>query len=370
VPPPRLMGGNVQEIESPRPTPAPEQKERRKRPAKDRETDSVPPGQDAPPKRERKKRVTAKKPAKDEQLSADAPKPFVSDRGIPPFRGTVKGTPEPSISNGSGSSNRPSPPGSILHPPTRIVDDDYDEPGVAETLMGLASYRAPDGAAASTSAHGTTIHSPGVSSGRGPPSSPRPSASHRNSVSSSTSRSRHSSPSRNSLKRQLSMGPEEMGENKRSRISNVMRKQSPTSTGRRTPVPSTRPSPIPFRTQPTSHSPEILQAKNSQPYPTSPLLPVVLPPHPRPIGAGLSSHNNSMGPINLPPIATLPSIAPHSPPADGRPDDQMQIDSGHRSVSPPPRSNLIEVRSETSPKRTTPSPSSSRHSHEKMETST
>jgi len=307
-------------------------------------------------------------------MAGDNSKPSIGDRGIPPsFRGAgshTKGTPEPSVSNGSASSTRPSPPGPILRPPSRVVDDDYDEPGVAETLMGLASYRAPDVPPPSAGTQRTPTHSPAVSSGRGQPS-PHPSVSHRNSVSSSTSRSRHSSPSRtNSLKRPLSTGPEDIGDNKRSRISTVVRKPSPPSGGRRTPVPSTRPSPIPFRTQPASHSPEILQSKNSQPYPTSPSLPVVLPPHPRPIGAGLSSHNSS-GPINLPPIATFPSVALNSPSADGGPDDHMQVDSGPRSVSPPSRSKLPEVihPSEAPPKIATPSPSSSRHSQEKMESS-
>jgi general transcriptional corepressor CYC8 len=368
APPTQPARPNVQEIESPRPTPAPEAKERRRRPAKDREAEVGAAGQEAPARKERKKRTTTRKAAKDEPVGGEVPKPFSGERGGP-FKGAgshAKGTPEPSISNGSASSNRPSPPGPMPRPPSRVVDDDYDEPGVAETLMGLASYRAPDGPAPSASAHGTAAQSP--ASGRGQPPSPRPSVSHRNSVSSSTSRSRHSSPSRtNSLKRQLSAGPEEIGENKRSRINAIIRKPSPPSGGRRTPVPSTRPSPIPFRTQPT-HSPEILQSKNSsQPYPPSPLLPVVLPPHPRPIGAGLSSHNNNTGPINLPPIATLPSTA-LSPPAAGGPDNQMQVDSGARSVSPLSRSKLYH--SETSPQRATPSPTSSRHSQEKMEIST
>jgi hypothetical protein len=348
-------------MESPRPTPAPEPKERRRRPAKEREPEVVASGPEAP-KRERKRRTATKKAVRDEQIGGEAPRPFVGERGPasvhPSFKGAglhTKGTPEPSISNGSGSSNRPSPPGPMLHPPSRVVDDDYDEPGVAEMLMGLASYRAPDVSAPTASAHGTATHSP---------TSPRPSVSHRNSVSSSTSRSRHSSPSRtHSLKRPLSPGPEEI-ENKRSRMNTTMRKPSPT--GRHTPVASTRPSPIPFRTQPASHSPEVLQSKNSsQPYPPSPLLPVVLPPHPRPIGAGLSSHNNNTGPINLPPIATLPSAALNSPPAAGGLDDQMQVDSGPRSVSPTARSK--PEASGTPPKRTTPSPASSRHSQEKME---
>ena len=96
-------------------------------------------------------------------------------------------------------------------------------------------------------------------------------------------------------------------------------------------VPSMQPLTIPFYIQPTN-SPEILQMKSSsQPYPPSPLLPVVIP-HPQPIGAGLSLHKNNPGPINLPPIATLLSTV-LSPPAAGGLDNQMQVDSGGHSVS-------------------------------------
>jgi hypothetical protein len=366
---PRLVGSNAHSSESPHPAPALESKERRRRPVKDKEPDVIPPmlGQEAPPKKDRKRRTTTKR-MKDEQETA---KTFAAERGPANLPASFKGpgghskeTPEPSSSNGSASSNRPSPPGPTLRPPARVVDDDYDEPGVAETLMGLASYRADMPALGNGQ-----MQSPTVSSGRGgPPLSPHPPASHRGSVSSSTSRSRHSPPSRaNSLKRPLSTGPEDLGDNKRSRVDGMIRKQSSPSGGRRTPLPSTRPSPIPFRTQP-SHSPEIRQSMNdSQPYPPSPPLPAILPPHPRPVGAGLSSHssNNNSNSINLPPIATLsPSSTAPSHPSPSAADDRMMIDPT-QSTSPHSRARLSEVihPSRTPPKRSTPSPTSSGHGH-------
>jgi hypothetical protein len=366
--PPRLVGGNVQGSESPHPAPALESKDRRRRNAKEKEAEVMGPavlGPDAPAKKERKRRTVSKR-LKDEQ---EISKTYSAERGpanLPPFKGPgghSKDTPEPSSSNGSASSNRPSPPGPTPRLPSRVVDDDYDEPGVADALMGLASYRAPDMPAPS---NGGTIQSPTVSSGRGQPPSPRPSVSHRDSVSSSTSRSRHSPPSRaNSLKRPLSTGPEDPVENKRSRID---------VGGRRTPLPSTRPSPIPFRTQPASHSPEIRQASmnDPQPYPSSPPLPAVLPPHPRPIGAGHSSHsnnNNNSNHINLPPIATLsPGSTAPSHPSPSAVDDRMVVDSA-RSGSPHSRSRLPEIHARTPPKRTTSSsPASSGHGQ--MEVST
>lgn len=380
--PPRLINSNVPRSESPQPPAASEPK--RRKPAKDKDAadpaSPAPPGPDGP-KKERKKRTTARKP-KDDQAGGEPPKSFVGERGsasLPSFKGQSKGTPEPLSSNGSGSSNRPSPPGPAVRPPSRVVDDNYDEPGVAETLMGLASYRAPDAHAALAS-NGAGAHSPTVSSGGGRPASPRRSVSHRDSVSSSASRSRHSPPSRaNSLKRPLSTGPDDNGDSKRSRIDTVMRRPSPGSGGRHTPVPSTRPSPIPFRTQP-SHSPEVRQ--ESQPYPPSPPLPAVLPPHPRPIGAGLSHiSNNNSGPINLPPIATLSpaSTAPsHPSPAANGSDERMQVDSAPRSASPSSRSKMSEVihhshsrslSSGTPPTRASASPASSGRNQEKMEVS-
>ncbi|THU87762.1 hypothetical protein K435DRAFT_681095, partial [Dendrothele bispora CBS 962.96] len=173
------------------------------------------------------------------------------------------GSPGPSSSNGSGSSARPSPTSaSTPRPPSRVIDEDYDG---ADTLLDLAN-------------RGGSANSPTVSSGsRHSDPSSRPLVSHRDSISSNRS---HMSPppQQGPLKRPLSPGPEET-ESKRTRVDSVKRRGSSPTPGRRTPVQSTRPSPIPFRTQPTSHSPEA----RHDPYPGSPTVPSVLPPHPRPI---------------------------------------------------------------------------------------
>ena len=357
APPPRGVASHPHRSESPRPTSAPENK-RRKAP-KDKEADGPPPPTTShEPKKERKKRTTAKK-SKDDPMPMPVPVPSGTLKG--------KGTPEPLSSNSSVPSTRPSPPGSTLKPPSRVVDEDYDEPGVADALMGLAGYRAPDPPLA-------PAQSPTVSSGRGRLPSPRP-AEHRDSVSSSASRGRHSPPSRsNSLKRPLSPAPEDVPENKRTRVDNI-RRQSPG-----TPVPSVRQSPVPFRLQPASRSPEVRQSINEPaPYAPSPPLPAKLPPHPKPIGAGHSSISN--GNVHqLPPIATLASPAsttPSHPSPAAALDDRMQVDNGPRSVSPPSRPKPVDTlpplrashSRSNSGTRGTASPTSSRHSQEKMEVS-
>ena len=244
------------------------------------------------------------------------------------------GSPENSSHSGSSRSIQPSPTSATPRPPSRVVDEDYDE-GVADALMGLAngSYRGPSGERNGE----PPAHSPTVSShSRHSIPSPRPLPSHRNSVSSS-----HTSPptQMQPLKRALSPGPEET-DNKRSRMEGMkQRRISSPSGGRRTPVPSTRPSPIPFRTQATtSHSPE---ARDQ--FPPSPSLPVVLPPHPRPIGAGHS--NSASASIALPPIATL-SPTSTAPSPTNHNDDKMHIDA--RSISPPSRSGKLSSRSPAS----------------------
>jgi hypothetical protein len=217
--------------------------------------------------------------------------------------------------------------------------------------MGLASYRPP---AAEGEPHS---HSPTISSGSRHSDS-RPPVSHRDSVSSSRS---HMSPPPQplSVKRALSPPPEDTNDSKRSRVDGLKRRPSSPSNGRRTPVPSTRPSPIPFRTQPTSHSPD---SARHEPFPPSPTLPAVLPPHPRPIGAGAGiAHPSSSASIALPPIATLsPTSSAPSPGAGNdereRDHDRMQVDS--RPSLSPPRSKLAEIPTRSPPKHT-PSPASS-----------
>lgn len=305
-----------------------------------------------------KRRHRSSMPRKKEEAGMETPKMYPSDRykGMPyPSKGP--NSPEPVSSNGSSRSVQPSPTSATPRPPSRVVDEDYDE-GVADALMDLAGgYRggAPE---PSQNTEGPS-HSPTVSVGsRHSDPSPRPPASHRNSVSST--RSHASPPSQTApLKRALSPGPEE-SESKRSRME-VLKRRASSPNGRRTPVPSSRPSPIPFRTQPTtSHSPESRQAHDT--YPPSPPLPAVLPPHPRPIGAG---HGTSSSALPLPPIATLtpPSTVP-SPGASGEREDRMQVDEA-RSVSPPSRSGKLAdvVHSSASnprspPVKQSPSPSS------------
>ncbi|KAF8895032.1 hypothetical protein CPB84DRAFT_1848368 [Gymnopilus junonius] len=247
-----------------------------------------------------------------------------------------KGPSSPENSSGSSRSIQPSPTSATPRPPSRVVDEDYDEGGVAHALIGLA------GLGNSASGADAPSHSPTISShSRLSDPSPRPPPSHRNSISSN-----HASPPTQptSGKRPLSPGPEDSENNKRSRMDMTKRRISSPTNGKPTPVPSSRPSPIPFRTQPASHSPE---ARDPYPHPPSPPLPVVLPPHPRPVGNHAQSLASSAPPpassIALPPIATLspPSTAP-SP--TNHNDDKMHVDSA-RSSSPPSasRGKLSEV---------------------------
>jgi glucose repression mediator protein len=235
-------------------------------------------------------------------------------------------------------------------PPSRVVDKDYDE-GVADALIVLLSYHAPDnsGLAGDAPSHSPTISSAHSRHSNSSPRLPH----HRGSVS-----SKQASPPPSHLKRALSPGPEE-NENKRSRVDMIKRRISP-SGGRRTPIPSTGPSPAPFRTQPASHSPEARQPHD--PYPPSPSLPSVLPPHPRPIGVG--THVSASTAIALPPIATLsPQSTAASPSNHGDRDDKMHVD-GLRSSSPPSRGKLSEVMhpSRSPPAKNTSSPSSEKES--------
>ena len=357
----------IHRSESPR---ASEPKERRRRAGRDKESElpapppvPTPIPMEVPPKKERKKRAS-KPRTRDERNGSETPKPVGAERAgssmggykLPGLKGP--GSPEVS-SNGSSRSVQPSPTSGNARPPSRVVDEDYDEGGVTDALMSLASYR-PPGAQGSAP---EPSHSPTVSSGsRHSDPSPRASVVHRNSVSSTRS---HVSPPLPpaSLKRPLSPGSED-SDNKRSRVDhNKCRVASPG--GNHTPLPSSRPSPIPFRTQPVraSHSPE--QRQVHEPFPPSPPLPAVLPPHPRPVGAGLSSSSNGnivSGPIALPPIATLspPSTVPS--PADRERDDRMQVDSV-RSASPRSRMSDGALNSSRSPpSKQTSSPSSEKNS--------
>jgi len=133
----------------------------------------------------------------------------------------------------------------------------------------------------------SSLRSPTVSSGsRNADPSPQPPASHRGSVSSTRSRA---SPSA-SLKRLLSPGSDEL-DSKRPQTDALKRRVPSPSDGRCLPISLTGPSPVPFRTQRASRSPEARQTID--PYPPSPPLPAVLPPHPRPIYCGQSAWYHS-----------------------------------------------------------------------------
>jgi glucose repression mediator protein len=224
-------------------------------------------------------------------------------------------------------------------PPKRYVDEDYDE-GVAEVLMDLASYR--------THVPSSQPLPPppvqGSSSGR---ASPRPMNSHRGSISSN--RGDRDSPALSTgsnQKRPLSPMSEDNGSGDIKRLKVDGPKLSPTS--KQTPTPSTRPSPIPFRTQPTS-PPEVRQLDTSHYRQASPPpLPAVLPPHPRPTGNGMA----------LPPIAT---ISPTSSASPGRDEDRMVVDRP-RSVTPPSRTKISEVMNRPN-KSPTPTPTDREHIH-------
>ncbi|KAL6305662.1 hypothetical protein BKA93DRAFT_927654 [Sparassis latifolia] len=243
-----------------------EPKERRRRTGKERDAESSAgstsaPAAEAPPKKERKRRVNTKR-VKEEPQRRDNPAGPLSFK----YRKTV-GSPEPA-SSGSGRSVQPSPTGSAHLPPARVVDEDYDE-GVADALMGLSQYPRAFGP------------------GRAPGASPR------------TSISSRSPPV--GTKRPLSPAPTDEHADKRSRVGSISGRPTShsissnsngNSGGRPTPTPSMRPSPIPFHQQPSSHSPETRQTLDRPSYPPSPSLPpslpMMLPPHPRPIGAVVS----------------------------------------------------------------------------------
>ena len=346
VPLPAFTGGSTRGSESPhlstqRPIdPATEYKDRRRRGTREKEMEVVTsPGEDAP-KRDRKRRTNVKQ--KNERGRTETPKPYgVPPNQNPPFKVNYPKRDEsagPSSSAGSGSQSRsaqPSPTSTVPTAPTRPIDEDYDE-GVAETLIGLASYRgAPEQAP-------TFANGPVSSTVR--PISPSPSMrsnSHRGSISST--RSRASPPPSSvgtSTKRPLSPGPDDI-DAKRTKVDLPARRGSPPATT------SSRPSPVPFHTQQSSHSPDNRQTEKSKhpSYPSSPQLPSILPQPPRPIGAGLS-HSNT-----LPPIATL--SPPSTSPSPAHDQDRMSIDrTQSRSASPQttqaaPRSKFAEVMNPT-----------------------
>jgi hypothetical protein len=320
--PPRVLlhtsgtSSSIRMSESPNSTPAPDGKDSRRKQTKEKDSDTQSVAGSIPgdiPKKERRKR---QRRTKEQSASTSASFKVASF--------SAKEGQDTSSSTGSASrSLQPSPTSATPRPPSRVVDEDYDE-GVADALVVLSQ------------SHSAPMHSPTLSNGsRHTATSPRPGISHRGSV--STSGSRPSPPGVAPLKRPLSPGADEL-ENKRTRMDPIKR-GPPSPAGRHTPVPSSRRSPNPLRTQPATHSPESRQhADAGHPYPPSPPpISVSLPPHPRPIGAGHGSHTSSSAPIALPPIATLSPASTAPSPTD----DRMAID--RRSPTPPSRGKLVDV---------------------------
>lgn len=268
-----------------------------------------------------------------------------------------QGSPEPMSSNGSGSgsanrSAQPSPTSSVHMPPAREVDEDYDE-GVADALLNMSKAPAYRSGVNDPRSFGPPLSGPPT---RSPPGNPRmPSQALHNSLLAG----RSSPPN----KRPLSPGPDDVqADPKRSRVGSMSRRVSSPTNGASS---STRPSPIPFRQQPTSHSPE---TRPEHSYPPSPALPTTLPPHPRPIGqATLASQGSSSAPSG----PGLPLQNTTSPTAESeRERDARLRDSRSNSPVPPrglPAKREIVLHSAQSPSgslpKGTPSPGSSHGSH-------
>ena len=248
-------------------------------------------------------------------------------------------SPEPVSSGGSVIRSVHQSPTAAPVPPKRYVDEDYDE-GVAEVLMDLASYRTH--VPASQPLPLPPVQGP---SGR---ASPRPLNSHRGSISSN--RGDRDSPALStgsSQKRPLSPTSEDNGGGEMKRPKVDGQKLSPTS--KQTPIPSTRPSPVPFRTQAALSSPVVRQLDAGHYRQASPPLPAVLPPHPRPVGSGMA----------LPPIAT---ISPTSSGSPGRDEDRMAVDRPLSMTPPPSRAKISEVMNRPN-KSPTPTPMDREHPH-------
>ena len=294
---------------------------------------STPSMQDLP-KKERKRRSNnsgSSSSKRKEESSQESQRNPSIPTNFSKHHSKMPGSPENGSNSSSSRSVQPSPTGATPRQVVRPVDEVYDE-GAADALIVLSNSSNPDGPSQSPTASSQSRHT-----------LPSPQVPHRNSISSTrTSPSIQATP----LKRPLSPGPEESSDhNKRSRMELSKRRISSPG-GKPTPIPSTRPSPTPYRPQPASRSPEIRDH-----FPTSPLpLQVVLPPHPKPMGIGhaqslvaggaVSVERGSSGSSNssahpaLPPIATLspPSSVP-SPTNHGEREDKMHVDA--RSLSPP-----------------------------------
>ncbi|KAF8122025.1 hypothetical protein EV363DRAFT_1558455 [Boletus edulis] len=288
--------------ESPNSTPAPDGKDRRRKQTKEKDSDTQSMSGSIPGELSKKEQKKRQRRSKDKQ-SANVSASFKAGSF------SAKEAQDTSSSNGSGSrSLQPSPTTVTPRPPSRVVDEDYDE-GVADALVVLSQ------------SHIAPMHSPTLSNGsRHTVTSPCPGIPHHG---------RPSPPGGATLKRPLSPDVDDL-DNKHMRVDSI-KSGLPSPTGQHTPVPSSRPSPIPFRTQPASHSPESRQhADAGHAYlPSPPTISMSLPPHLRPIGSGHGSHPSSSVPIALPPIAPLSPASTAPSPTD----DRMAIDQ--RSPTPP-----------------------------------
>ncbi|KAL5535069.1 SSN6 [Sanghuangporus sanghuang] len=272
---------------------------------------------------------------------------------IPPNSGSIKSPPSPepkssaSASGSSGRSSRPSPIGNAHAAglPRREVDEDYDE-GVAESLMSLATSggSAPPPVSPTVSVGGRIRHvsprskhnkSAGLTSGH---SSQLPGP---GPLSVMTSQNGNG-------KRPLSpINTADSGESKRTRVDILNR---PAGNRITTPPPqsSSRPSPIPFRTQP-SRSPDdraqpgdrdVRMRERSPSSATNTTgIPSTMPLPPPP-----SAVVSTQGPI-LPPIATLPV----SPTSSGVPSPSLEQERMHVDVGRSRRSHSRSGSDSTTP---------------------
>ncbi|KAF7800323.1 hypothetical protein EIP86_011573 [Pleurotus ostreatoroseus] len=330
---------------------------------------------DAPPTDQPKKRRRAVK-RKEDTPQRDGPSyvgpgsaPYAQKNG-----GGSQGSPEPmSSGSGSGSANRsaqPSPTNSVHLPPPRSIDEDYDE-GVAEALVTMASYR---GGPSDPRSFSGPVPGSAVST-RSPPSARMnaqmsPHAMSPHTMTKNPLLNRPSPPL--GTKRPLSPGPDDTPDLKRSRVGSMSRRMpSPTNAA----SSSTRPSPIPFRQQPTSHSPEIRGGVDpTHSYPSSPAMSTPLPqslpmpPSARPVnermalaahgpgvpGSMMHAHPHSRSPTNS---ATSPTMEEHMRDRDS---------ASPRNRDMPPKREIVLHTAAGSPQRpaskNTPSPPSSNHS--------
>lgn len=329
---------------------------------------------DAPPAEAPKKRRRVQKRAKEDTPQRETPGQFTLGAGPSQQPGYARksgsgsqGSPEPASSTGSGSgstnrSAQPSPTSSVHMPPSRVVDEDYDE-GVADALLTMA-HSPPSYRGGPSDPRNFAGPPPPSAPTRSPPSrmNSQQMSPHQMSPHQMSPHSKHLMRSPPSNKRPLSPGPEERGEPKRSRVGSMSRPSPPNSS-------STRPSPIPFRQQPTSHSPEMgsrsPQYHAASPAPTG-ALPTMLPPHPHP-------RPNANAANHLPPLNTR-SPPTHSPTGESMrdsrsesPAQRMQLAQQQQQQQQQPKREIV-LHSAGSPQgagpKGTPSPASSHGSHQ------